>query len=133
MPTKSLTGGQFPVGIPCVLGRVCWFSRTQNALLSQPPAGYVALANTTKESMFIRYAWGFIFTGFGQRHITVFEDDEGARPLAQNPVCTSNSKHTDARHHFFAGAYLQGGVCYYSCRFGAAACRLLNNAAQQHG
>ena len=96
MPAKRLTGGQFPVGLSCVVGRVCWFSRTQKCLtLSTTEAKYVALADTSKEAMFMRYVWGFIFRGFGERGTTVFEDIEGARYLAQNPVCTSNSKHID--------------------------------------
>ena len=30
----------------------------------------------------------------------VFEDNQGAVQLAQNPVTNSNSKHIDVRHHF---------------------------------
>ena len=30
----------------------------------------------------------------------VFEDNQGAIQLAQNPVTNSNSKHIDVRHHF---------------------------------
>ena len=30
----------------------------------------------------------------------VFEDNQGAVQLAQNPVTNSNSKHTDVRYHF---------------------------------
>ena len=30
----------------------------------------------------------------------VFEDNQGAVQLTQNPVTNSNSKHTDVRHHF---------------------------------
>ena len=32
--------------------------------------------------------------------MAVFEDNAGARQLAQNLVSTSNSKHIDVRHHF---------------------------------
>ncbi|CAN0504724.1 unnamed protein product [Laminaria digitata] len=32
--------------------------------------------------------------------IPVFEDNEGAVQLAQNPSTNSNSKHIDVRHHF---------------------------------
>ena len=40
-----------------------------------------------------------ILPGLGSAYITVFEDIKGARHLAHNPVCTSNSKHIDIRHH----------------------------------
>ena len=30
----------------------------------------------------------------------VFEDNQGAVQLAQNPITNSNSKHIDVRHHF---------------------------------
>ena len=48
----------------------------------------------------MRYVWSFVFPGFGEVCITVFEDNERAKHLAQNPKCTSNSKHIDVRHHF---------------------------------
>ena len=38
--------------------------------------------------------------GFGATCTTVFEDNEGAKHLARHHVCTSNSEHTDVRHHF---------------------------------
>ena len=51
-------------------------------------------------ALFLRYVWSFIIPGFGTSCITVFEDDEGAKNLAQNPVCTANSKHIDVRPFF---------------------------------
>ena len=79
---------------------MCWFSITQKCVtLSITEAEYVALADTIKEAMFLQYVWNFIFPGFGTSCITVFEDNEGAKNLAQNPGCASNSKHIDVRHH----------------------------------
>ena len=40
---------------------------------------------------------GFVVPGIGTTYIAVFEDNEGAKNMAQNPVCTSNSKHIDVR------------------------------------
>ena len=51
----------------------------------------------------------FIVPGFGTTYIAVFEDNEGAKNLAQNPVCTSNSKHIDVRP-LFPGAYFLGEI-----------------------
>ena len=95
--------------IMCAGACVCWFWRTQKCVtLSTTEAEYVALADTIKEAMFLRYVWNFIFPGFGTSCITVFEDNEGAKNLAQNPVCTSNSKHIDVRHHFLRGLLFKG-------------------------
>ena len=87
-------------------GRMCVLvSRTQKCVtLSTTEAEYVALADTIKEAMFLRYVWSFIFPGFGTMCITVFEDNEGAKNLAQNPVCTSNSSHRRATP-FLTGTY----------------------------
>ena len=53
----------------------------------------------------------FIITGFGTTHIAVFEDNEGAKNLAQNAVCSSKPKHIDVRPPvlrvlFLGGRYL---------------------------
>ena len=52
-----------------------------------------------------------IVPGFGTTYIAVFEDNEGAKNLAQNPVCTSNTKYIDVRtpvlrELIFGGIYL---------------------------
>ena len=48
----------------------------------------------------MRYVWSLILPGLGSACITVFEDNKGARHLAHSPLCASNSKHIDIRHHF---------------------------------
>ena len=102
---RSISGG----AVMCAGACVCWFSRTQKCVtLSTTEAEYVALADTIKEAMFMRYVWSFILPGFGAMCITVFEDNEGARQLAQNPVCTSNSTHIDVIHHFLRELVFQG-------------------------
>ena len=40
----------------------------------------------------------------------VFEDNQGAVQLAQNPVTNSNSKHIDVRHHFLRELVHQGDI-----------------------
>ena len=37
-----------------------------------------------------------------------FEDNEGAKNLAQNPVCTSNSEHINVRHHVLRELIFEG-------------------------
>ena len=88
--------------------RMLFFEDQTRVTVSSTEAEYVALADTIKEAMFMRYVWSFILPGFGAMCITVFEDNEGARQLAQNPVCTSNSTHIDVIHHFLRELVFQG-------------------------
>ena len=71
-------------------------------------AEYVALADTINEVIFLRYVWSLVLFCLGSACITVFEDMRGARHLAHNPVCASNSKHIDVRHHFLRELVLKG-------------------------
>ena len=51
---RSVSGG----AVMCAGASVCWFSRTQKCVtLSTTEAEYVALGDTVKDAMFIRYAW----------------------------------------------------------------------------
>ena len=76
--------------------------------LSTIEAEYVALADTIKEAIFLRYGWRFILPGLGSACITVFEDNKGVRHLDHNPVCASNSKHIDIRHRFLRELVFSG-------------------------
>ena len=88
---------------------MCWFSRTQKCVtLSTTEAECVALVDTIKEVIFLLYVWSFILPGLGSACITVFEDNKGARRLAHSPVCASNSKHIDIRHHFLRELVFRG-------------------------
>ena len=40
----------------------------------------------------------------------VFEDNQDAVQLAQNPVTNSNSKHIDVRNHFLRELFRQGDI-----------------------
>ena len=44
--------------------------------------------------------WCFTLQGVGTPFVPVFEDNEGAVQLAQNPVTNSNSIYIDVRRHF---------------------------------
>ena len=52
----------------------------------------------------------FIVAGFGTTDIAVFENNEGARNLVQNPVCTSNSKYIDVRSPVLRGVIFLGNI-----------------------
>ena len=40
----------------------------------------------------------------------IFEDNQGAVQLSQNPLSNSNSKHIDVRHHFLRELVRQGDI-----------------------
>ena len=102
---RSVSGG----AVMCAEACVCWFSRTQKCVTrSTKEAEYVALADTIKEVIFLRYVWSFTLPGLGSVCIMVFEDNKGARRLVHNPVCASNSKHIDVRHHFLRELVFRG-------------------------
>ena len=80
---------------------VSWFSRTQKCVtLSTTETECLALVDIIKEVLFLRQVWRFMLTEVGMPCIPVFEDNEGAVQLAQNPITNSNSKHIDVQHHF---------------------------------
>ena len=48
--------------------------------------------------------------GKGMPCFPIFEDNQGAVQLSQNPVSNSNSKHIDVRRHFFRELVYQGNI-----------------------
>ena len=95
---RSVSGGVIMCGGASVC---CWFSRTQKCdTLSTSEAEYVALGDAVKELLFLRQIWRFMLPSKIMPCFPVFEDNQGAVQLAQNPITNSNSKHIDVRHHF---------------------------------
>lgn len=94
---RSVSGGL----VMCGGGCLSWFSRTQKCVtLSTTEAEYVAMVDIVKEVLFLRQVWRFMLPEVGMPCIPVFEDNQGAIQLAQNPMTNCNSKHIDVRHHF---------------------------------
>ena len=94
---RSVSGGV----IMCGGASVCCFSRTQKCvILSTSEAEYVALGDAVKELLFLRQIWRFMLPSKVMPYFPVFEDNQRAVQLAQNPVTNLNSKHIDVRHHF---------------------------------
>ena len=85
---------------------VSCFSRTQHCVtLSTTEAEYVAMAEGAKECMFVRSVLSFLRPKvvLGREvdyDIVLFEDNEGAKALADNPLSSGRSKHIDVRWHF---------------------------------
>ena len=105
---RSVSGGAIMCGGACVY----WFSRTQKCvtLLSTSEAEYVAHGDAVKELLFLRQVWHFMSPGKGMSCFSIFEENQGAVQLSQNPVSNSNSKHIDVRHHVLRELVRQGDV-----------------------
>ena len=58
--------------------------------------------------LFLRQVWRFMLPSKVISCFPIFEDNQGAVQLAQNPVTNSNSKHIDVRHHFLGELVRQG-------------------------
>ena len=66
--------------------------------LSTTEAEYVALAEGAKEGMFVRSVMSFMQPNVYE--ITLMEDNEGAKAMAENPLSSGRIKHIDVRSHF---------------------------------
>ena len=66
--------------------------------LSTTEAEYVALAEGVKEGMFVRSVMSFMQPNMYE--VTLMEDNEGAKAMAENPLSSGRSKHIDVRWHF---------------------------------
>ena len=74
--------------------RTCSIGRPAGGTLCPPP---LISHRHHEDGDVLAVCVDFIFPGFGTTYIVVFEHNEGAKNLAQNPVCTSNSKYIDVR------------------------------------
>ena len=80
---RAVSGGV----IMCGGASVCWFSTTQKCVtLSTSEAEHVALGDAVKELLFLRQIWRFMLPSKVMPCFPVFEDNQGAAQLAQNPV-----------------------------------------------
>ncbi|CAM9241671.1 unnamed protein product, partial [Sphacelaria rigidula] len=90
-------------------------SRTQHCVtLSPTEAEYVAMAEGAKEYMFVRSVLSFLRPKvvLGRQveyDIVLYEDNEGAKALADNPLSSGRSKHIDVRWHYI-GDLVRTGV-----------------------
>ncbi|KMQ88472.1 retrovirus-related gag-pol polyprotein [Lasius niger] len=79
---------------------VSWESRKQRTTaLSSTEAEYMAISDAVKEAIYLQR---FIKDlGFQlPSTLKIFNDNNGARKLAENPVFHARTKHIDVRHHF---------------------------------
>ena len=80
--------------------RIHRFPRTQKCVtLSTSEAEDVALGDAVKELLFLRQVWRSMLPGKGMPCFPIFEDNQSAVQLSQNPESNSHSKHIDVRRH----------------------------------
>jgi hypothetical protein len=93
---KSTSGQLFRIG-NC---SISWRSRKQSIVaLSTTEAEYVAMCESAQEAVWLRVLLNDI--GFSQDSPTViFEDNQGAIALSQNPKDHSRTKHIDIKYHY---------------------------------
>ena len=78
-----------------------WASSTQRCVtLSTAEAEYVALVEGVKEALFTGAVLSFICPEPTGSCVRVFEDNQGAIALAENPFSSARSKHIDVRFYF---------------------------------
>jgi len=80
---------------------ISWKSRKQPTVaLSSCEAEYIALAATVQEGLHLVQLLNDVDGGHQYSPVTVYEDNQGAIALCQNPVNRQRSKHIDVRYHF---------------------------------
>ena len=95
-------------------GAVSWLSKRQATVaLSTAEAEYVSLTTMIHEAIWIRRLLPCI--GEKDDTVTVFEDNQGAIKMAQNPVMHSRTKHIDIRYHFIWETIADGTVTLRYC------------------
>lgn len=81
-------------------GPVSWQSKTQKSVaLSTAEAEYMALSDASKEAIYLRSL--LVSIGLYQEMpVTIYEDNQAAQKIAENPVLHDRTKHIDIRYHF---------------------------------
>ena len=88
---------------------VAWLSRTQRCVTaSSSEAKHVSIGDITREIMFVRQVLEYLRPDERFPAVTVYEDNDGAIQLAQNPLSSGRTKHIDVRHHFIRDLVKEG-------------------------
>ena len=104
-------------GVAVMLGNtaVSASSTTQHYVtLSTSEAEYVAMAHGAKTALAIKAVLDFVQPHLSGSAIGMYEDNEGAKALAENPQGSHRSKHIDVRFHFLRGLVRLGQVTVHS-------------------
>ena len=95
---------------------ISWRSRKQPVVaLSSCEAEYIALAATVQEGLYLVQLMCDISGGHQYSPVTIYEDNQGAIALSQNPVNHQRSKHIDVRYHFIRTEVICGRIVIDYC------------------
>ena len=76
-------------------------STTQHCVtLSTSEAEYVAMAQGAKTALFAKAVLDFLQPELANETTDLFEDNQGAIAIAENPISGGRTKHIDVRYHF---------------------------------
>ena len=90
---------------------VVWISRTQKCVSqSTSEAEHLAMGDGVKEALFVNGMLQFLRPSRKPGKIDVLEDNEGAIGLAENPLSSSRSNHTNVRHHVLRNLTEEGVI-----------------------
>jgi len=96
---KSVTGYCFHLNQFGPL--VSWKSKKQPTVaLSSCEAEYMALATAVQERLFLSQLLHDMHENCHDQPVTIYEDNQGAIALVENPVHHQRSKHIDIKYHF---------------------------------
>lgn len=92
---KSFTGFVFKYAGAAV----SWECRKQSTVaMSSTEAEYMALSDSTKEAIFLQELFSELVGN--KSPILIYNDNQGAQEIANNPVLHRRTKHIDVRYHF---------------------------------
>ena len=96
------TGEAIPTLVLMVGGTVVNASSTTQhfVTLSASEAEYVAMAQGANTASFTKAVLDFLQPYFASETIDLFEDNQGAIAIAENPISGGRTKHIDVRCHF---------------------------------
>ena len=90
---------------------ISWKSKKQPTVaLSSCEAEYMALGAATQECLFLTQVLCDIDQNTQHEPVTIFEDNQGAIALVNNPVHHQRSKHIDIKYHFIRDVCDKGKI-----------------------
>jgi transposase InsO family protein len=79
-------------------GPICWLSRKQSTVaLSVTEAEYVAICEAGKETVYVKGLLGELYKPI--ETVSLYNDNQGAGKLVDNPIHHSRTKHIDVKYH----------------------------------
>jgi transposase InsO family protein len=91
-------------------GAITWGSKKQNDVaLSSTEAEYVCLSDGAREANWLRHLYQEI--GFPEEKATlIYEDNQSALAIAENPCYHKRTKHFDIKHHYIRDQVQKGVI-----------------------